>query len=238
MKEVTLEVYARKDSGKGVARKLRAAGKLPAIIYGHNEKPAPIELDHHKFFGTMRKAEGEKLLINLNVDGKDSDKKAIIKDMQRDPVSGKILHIDFQHISMDEKIKIEVPIKLEGLAEGVKNFGGIMSSNMRVIMVLCLPANIPDSVTLDVSELNIHDSIHVKDITIGNVEILDDPNDTVVSIIPPTVVKEDEPAEGEEGEEAPEDALETEEAAEPEVISEKKAEERQEGKESKKDKKG
>ncbi len=237
MKEVTLEVYARTDSGKGVARKLRAAGKLPAIIYGHNEKPEPIELDHHKFFATMRQAEGEKLLINLNVDGKDSDKKAIIKDMQRDPVSGKILHIDFQHISMEDKIKIEVPIKLEGLAEGVKNFGGIMSSNMRVIMVLCLPANIPDSVTLDVSELTIHDSIHVKDITIENVEILDDPDDTVVSIIPPTVVKEDEPAEGEEGEEAPEDALETEEAAEPEVISEKKAEERQEGKEGKKDRK-
>ncbi len=237
MKEVTLEVHARPNSGKGVARKLRAAGKLPAVIYGHNEEPTAIELEHHKFFATMRQAEGEKLLINLNVDGKDSDKKAIIKDIQRDPVSSKILHIDFQHISMDEKIKIEVPIKLEGVADGVKNFGGIMSSNIRKIMVFCLPADIPDSFVLDVNDMKIHDSIHVKDIVVGDFEILDDPNDTIVSIIPPTVVKEDEVVEGEEGEEAPEDALETEEAAEPEVISEKKAEERQESKEGKKGKK-
>jgi large subunit ribosomal protein L25 len=180
----------------------------------------------------MRQAEGEKLLINLNVDGKDSEKKALIKDIQRDPVSSKILHIDFQHISMDAKIKIEVPVKIEGVADGVKNMGGIMSWNIRKIMVQCLPADIPDKITLDVTEMKIHDSIHVNDITAGNYEIMDDPEETIVSIIPPTIIKEEAVAaeEGEEGEEAPEAAPETEEAAEPEVISEKKAEERQEGK--------
>jgi large subunit ribosomal protein L25 len=106
-----------------------------------------------------------------------------------------------------------------------------MSWNIRRIMVSCLPADIPDKVTLDVTEMKIHDSIHVKDITVGNFEILDDPEDPIVSVIPPTIVKEVEAVEeGEEGEEAPEAAPETEEAAEPEVISEKKAEERQEGK--------
>jgi len=231
MKEVTLKVHARTDTGKGVARKLRAAGKLPAVIYGHHEEPLPIELEQHRLSATIRQAGGEKLLINLSIDGKDSAKKALIKDIQRDPVSGKILHIDFLHISMDKKIKIEVPIKIEGTAEGVKNFGGIMSWNIRKIMVSCLPSNIPDKITLDVSEMKIHDSIHVKDITAENFEILDDPEETIISIIPPTIVKEIAVEEGEEGEEAPEAAPEVEEATEPEVISEKKAEERQEGKE-------
>jgi len=230
MKEVTLKVHARTDTGKGVARKLRASGKLPAVIYGHSEEPMPIELEQHNISATMRQAEGEKLLINLNVDGKDSGRKALIKDIQRDPVSGKILHIDFQHISMDEKIKIEVPIKLEGTADGVKNYGGIMSWNIRKVMVSCLPADIPDKITLDVTEMKIHDSIHVRDIAAGNYEILDDPEETIVSVIPPTIIKEAASEEGAEGEEAPEAAPEQEEAAEPEVISEKKAEERQEGK--------
>lgn len=234
MKEVTLQVHARADAGKGVARKLRANGKLPAVIYGHHEEPIPVELEQHRLSATMRQAGGEKLLINLNIDGKDSGKKALIKDIQRDPVSGKILHIDFQHISMDKKIKIEVPIKIEGTAEGVKNFGGIMSWNIRRIMVSCLPTDIPDKISFDVSEMKIHDSIHVKDITAENFEILDDPEETIVSIIPPTIIKEKVVAEGEEGEEAPETAPEQEEAAEPEVISEKKSDEGKEEKEEKK----
>jgi large subunit ribosomal protein L25 len=234
MKEVTLKVYARTDTGKGVARKLRSNGKLPAVIYGQDEEPVAVDLEHHKLAATMRKAEGEKLLINLNIDGKESEKKALIKEIQRDPVSGKMLHIDFQHISMDAKIKIEVPVKIEGVADGVKNQGGIMSWNIRKVMVQCLPADIPDKITLDVSHMTIHDSIHVKDLEAGNIEIMDDPEETIVSIVPPTIVKEpvaaEEGEEGEEGEEAPEAAPEQEEAAEPEVISEKKAEERQEGK--------
>lgn len=228
MKEVTLKVNARSDTGKGVARKLRADGRLPAVIYGHHEEPIPITLEHHRLAATMRQAEGEKLLINLNIDGADSGRKALIKEIQRDPVSGKILHIDFQHISMDEKIKIEVPIKIEGIAEGVKTFGGIMSWNIRRIMVSCLPSDIPDKISVDVSEMKIHDSYHVKEIQAQNFEILDDPEETIVTIVPPTIVKEPATAEGEEGEEeAPEAAPEVEEAAEPEVIAEKKAEERE-----------
>lgn len=231
MKEVTLKVHARTDIGKGVARKLRADGRLPAVIYGHHEEPLPISLEHHRLAATMRQAEGEKLLINLNIDGSDSGRKALIKEIQRDPVSGKILHVDFQHISMDEKIKIEVPIKIEGIAEGVKTFGGIMSWNIRRIMVSCLPSDIPDKIVVDVSEMKIHDSYHVKEIQAEKFEILDDPEETIVTIVPPTIVKEAVTAEGAEGAEAaPEAALEVEEAAEPEVISEKKAEEREQEK--------
>ncbi len=222
MKEITIDVHARKDIGKGVARKLRQSGKLPAVIYGHGEEPMAIELDHERFNATMRQAAGEKLLIDLNVDGKDSGKKALIKEIQRDPVSGKMLHVDFQHVSLTEKIKIEVPIQLEGIAEGVKTFGGVLSWTIRSIMVLCLPTDIPDKVTLDVTNLKIHDSIHVRDIVLDKVEILSDPAETLVSVIPPTIIKEAETAEGAVGE-----ALAGgETGAEPEVISEKKAEER------------
>lgn len=237
MKEITLKALARDKSGKGVARKLRAAGKIPAVVYGKDEKPVSIEMEYNNFHLAMKEAAGEKLLINLNIDGTDSKKKAIIKEIQRDPVDGQLLHIDFLHISMTEKIKVTVPIVLEGIAEGVKNFGGVVSSAIRSVEVSCLPKDIPDKITLDITELKIHDSIHVKDIQIENVEIMENEERTVVSVIPPTVIKEEEVAvEGEEGEVAEGEAApaEGEEGAEPEVISEKKAEERQSGKDEKK----
>lgn len=236
MKEITLNARARDKSGKGVARKLRAAGKIPAVVYGKDEKSVSLEMEYDNFHLAMKEAAGEKLLINLNIDGADSDKKAIIKEIQRDPVDGQLLHIDFLHISMTEKIKVTVPIVLEGIAEGVKNFGGVVSSAIRSIEVSCLPKDIPDKITLDITDLKIHDSIHVKDIQVENVEIMENEERTIVSIIPPTVVKEEVPAEGEEGEivEGEAVAVEGEEGAEPEVISEKKAEERQSGKDEKK----
>lgn len=230
MKEITLEARTRKDAGKGVARKLRAAGKIPAVVYGKAEEPVVIELEHEDFHNAMRGTSGENLLINLNIDGAAAKKKALIKDVQRDPVDGHLLHIDFMHISMTEKIKVDVPILLEGTPIGVKDFGGIISWVIRQVEISCLPTDIPDKITFDVSEMKIHDSIHIKDLQIENVEILENPERTVASIVPPTVIKEEvvvaEGEEGElaEGEEAP--AVEGEEG-EPEVISEKKAEDRQ-----------
>jgi large subunit ribosomal protein L25 len=228
MKEVTLEAVTRTESGKGVARKMRARGKIPAVVYGKDEKPVALEMDYDRFHTAMKNASGENLLINLSIDGADSGKKALIKEIQRDPVDGHLLHIDFMHISMTEKIRVTVPVVLEGTPDGVKNFGGIMSWVIRHLDVFCLPKDIPDKITIDVSELKIHDSIHVNDIEAGDIEILENPERTVVSIVPPTVVKEEVPAEGEEGEEGEEAAEgEPEEEGEPEVISEKKAEERQ-----------
>jgi large subunit ribosomal protein L25 len=229
MKEITLEARTRKDAGKGVARKLRAASKIPAVVYGKGEKPVVIELEHEDFHNAMRGISGENLLINLNIDGAAAKKKALIKDLQRDPVDGHLLHIDFMHISMTEKIKVDVPIVLEGTPIGVKDFGGIISWVIRQVEISCLPTDIPDKITFDVSEMKIHDSIHIKDLQIDNVEILENPERTVASIVPPTVIKEEvvvaegEEAEVAEGEEAPA----VEEEGEPEVISEKKAEERQ-----------
>ena len=227
MKEVTIEAKSRSNAGKGVARKLRGAGQIPAVVYGKGEQPVAIVLDHAHFHNVMRKAGGENLLINLKVDGIDSTQKALIRDVQRDPVDGSLLHIDFQHISLTEKIRVSVPIVLEGVPDGVKNFGGIVNFMVRDVEVSCLPTEIPEKIVLDISALSIHDSLHVKNIKLENVDILASPEETIVSVVPPTIIKEAAPvAEGEaaaaaalpvEGEEAP---------AEPEVISEKKAEER------------
>jgi len=229
MREITLEARTRKDAGKGVARKLRAAGKIPAVVYGKGEEPVVIELEYEDFHNAMRGISGENLLINLSVDGTTTGKKALIRDVQRDPVDGSLLHIDFMHISMTEKIRVEVPIVLEGTPVGVKDFGGIISWVIRHVEISCLPTDIPEKITFDVSEMKIHDSIHIKDFQLENVEILENPEQTVASIVPPTVIKEEVvAAEGEEAEVAEgEAAPAAEEEGEPEVIAEKKAEDRQ-----------
>ncbi len=241
MKEVTIEVKSRPNSGKGVARKMRAAGKIPGVIYGRGEAPQAIELDHGHFHNVMRKATSENLLVNLLVDGVQSDKKALIRDVQRDPVDGKLIHIDFQHISLTEKIRVHVPIVIEGVPDGVKNFGGIVNWMVRDVEVSCLPTDIPDRFVLDIAPLGIHESLHVRDIKAENIEILESPEETIVSVVPPTIIKEatPTPAEGEAAAAVAGEAVATEEGpAEPEVISEKKAEERKAEREKEKGEKG
>jgi large subunit ribosomal protein L25 len=228
MKEVTIEAKSRPGSGKGVARKMRANGKIPGVVYGKGEAPLAIEIDHNHFHTVMRTVTSENLLVDLAIDGAQSNKKAIIRDMQRDPVSGKLLHIDFQHISLTEKIRVQVPVVLEGVPDGVKNFGGIVNWMVRDLEVSCLPTDIPDKFVLDITPLKIHESLHVKNIVAENVEILESPEETIVSVVPPTIIKEAAPvaAEGEAAAAVAAAAPAEEGEAEPEVISEKKAEER------------
>ena len=239
MKEVTIEVISRRDSGKGVARKMRAAGKIPGVVYGKGEDSLAIEMDHAHFHAVMRKNAGENPLINLIIDGKGSDKMALIRDMQRDPIDGKLIHIDFQHISLTEKIRVRVPLQLEGVPDGVKNFGGIVNWMVRDVEVSCLPRDIPEKFVVDITNLKIHESLHVKNLVLENGEILASPEETIVSVVPPTIIKEATPAPGAEGEAAAAAAApaEGEEGAgEPEVISEKKTEERKAEREKGKEK--
>lgn len=235
MKEVIIEVTSRTDAGKGVARKLRAAGKIPGVVYGKKEEPVAIVMDYASFHNAMRKAPGDNPIIDLKIDGKESDKKALIRDMQRDPLDGKLLHIDFQHISLTEKIRVRVPVQLEGVPDGVKNFGGIVNWAVRDLEVSCLPTNIPEKFVLDIAPLKIHESLHVRDIKVEDVEILESLDETIVTVVPPTIIKEATPAEGEAAAVAAA-PTEGEGAAEPEVISEKKAEERKAEREKEKGK--
>lgn len=228
MKEITIEVSKREHTGKGVARKLRAARTIPAVLYGRGEEPQALEIAYDHFHTIYHGLRGENALINLRINGQLSDKKAVIRDIQHDPVYGNILHIDFQHISMDQKLRLSVPIRLHGAAKGVKEFGGILQWSVRELEVSCLPRDIPNQIDVSIDDLDIGDSIHVKDVTVPNVEFLGDEEETIVSVIPPTIIKAEEAVVA-EAEVAPA----AEEQAEPEVISEKKAEERQASKEKK-----
>lgn len=239
MKEIVIEAASRTNSGKGVARKLRAAQKIPAVVYGQAESPQSLEIDYMHFHKLHHALHGENALINLKIDGKVADKKTLIRDIQYDPILGDILHIDFQRISMDEKIRVSINVRVHGVPKGVKTSGGIMQWSLRNLEVMCLPADIPESIDINVEELDIHDGIKVRDLSYPNLDFANDPEETIVNVIPPALVKEETPAATAEGEAAAEATeAKPEEAAEPEVISEKKTEERRAEKEkSKKDEK-
>ena len=211
---------AKRDRlGKGGARKSRAAGQIPAVLYGHGETPIPVAVGSRDFEIALHKHEGGNPIVNLALGG--SEYTALIRAVQYDPVSHAILHLDFQHISLTETVEVKVALHFEGLATGVKDGGGILEHIVREVEVRCLPTAIPPSISVDVSRLNIGDSIHVSDLKVPNVVILSDPTATVATVVPPTVMEE-KPAE---------EAAVAEAAAEPEVIAKGKKEEEGEGKE-------
>jgi large subunit ribosomal protein L25 len=218
MQEITINANKRETAGKGVARKLRASGRIPGVYYGKGKETIPIDIESKSFEYLMHKTRSSNLIVNLNVDGNST--KALVRDIQHDPIGNSILHVDFYSIALDQEIQLMVPINFIGVSNGVRNEGGIQQSIMRELEISCLPDKIPASVDVDVSEMSIGDSIHVRDIVLEGVEIVSDLKRTVVTIIPPTVSKA--AVEEVEGEEA---AEEEGEGAEPEVITEKKEEE-------------
>ncbi len=222
MESMKLTSEYRASSGKGVARKLRASGRVPAVLYGHDEEPVKISLSDHDFRRIIR-TRGETAIIDLTIVG-DAPREcdAIIKEIQQHPASGKILHIDFQHIHRGEKIKIDVPVELIGDPVGVKEMGGVLEHGPRELVIRCLPADIPDRIQVDVKGLKIHEGVHVKDIvpSYPNYEFLDDPGTTLAIVVPSRVEAEPVPAAAE--------------AVEPEVIGKGKEEGKQEEKEGEK----
>lgn len=210
MREIALKIERRTEMGKGFARRARMAGQIPGVVYGPEIDPIPVAVEERQFRSAMKDATSGSIL-NLTLDGKKT--KAVLREMQRDPVSNRVLHIDFHAISMNRPIHISIPIHFTGTPVGVKVDGGIMQTTMRELEISCLPANIPDDLEIDVNELSIGGSIHVRDINIDNVDILSEEQRTIVVISAPTVIKVDEPTEEElaEGEEA-EAAAEGEEA--------------------------
>lgn len=230
MKEVPLSAEAREGVGKGPARQDRFAGNIPAVLYGPETTPKPISVNARAFRQAVKAADGTSAIFKLEVGGKSN--MTIIRELQRDPVTSSIMHIDFHAISMTKPLNLSIPIHLVGIPSGVKNEGGIMQTTMREIEISCLPKNIPEHFEIDVTELNIGDSIHVEDISIQNADILTESRRTIVVISAPTVVKVAEP-EVEEGEEGAEAA-----AAEGEGEGEAKAEgegDKEEKKSEKKD---
>ena len=207
---VPLEGRVRPGTGKGPARSARRAGEIPGVIYGAGEKPTALAVPKKTFELAVKNA-GSNVIVALKLDGA-AEQTAIIREVQRDPISHDIIHLDFHHLSLTEKVTVEVTVHLVGTPDGVKNGGGILEHITRTVEIECLPTQIPGHLEADVTALGIGDSIHVRDLVIANAEILSDPDTTIATVVPPTVMTEPT-AEAAAG------------AAEPEVIAKGKVEE-------------
>ena len=211
-KQVKLAVERRDAIGRAAVRKLKARGVVPAVVYGGKEKPEPLQVLRRDVSVMLSHASGENILVELEIAGEKTTRSAMVQEVQHSPVGGDVLHIDFHAVSMDEKIEADVPLEPTGTANGVKNFGGLLEQSLRALTVSSLPRDLPDKISVDVSNLNIGDSIHVRDIKLPNeVAAKVQPELTVFSVLAPIV--EEEPV-----------APEAETAAGPEVIKEKKEE--------------
>ena len=212
-KQVKLKAERRTATGRSAARKLKARGVVPAIIYGARDKPQPLQLSARDIDAMLSHASGENILVELEIDGEKSNRLALVKEIQHSPVGSDVLHIDFHAVSMDETIQADVPLEALGIANGVKNFGGLLEQSLRSLAIECLPRDLPDRITVDVSQLNIGDSIHVRQIQLPSgvtSKVL--PDLTAFSVLAPAVEEEPVVAEAEAA------------AAGPEVIKEKKEE--------------
>ncbi len=210
-KQVKLSAERREGTGRSAVRKLKARGLVPAVIYGGKEKPEPLQVTRRDMTALLSHASGENILVELEIEGDGKNRLALVQEVQHSPVGGDILHIDFHSVTMDEVIEAEVPVESIGTAEGVKTYGGLLEQNLRSLEIECLPGDLPDKITVDVSALNIGDSIHVHDLPLpSGVKTRVHPDLTVISVLAPTV--EEEPVAAEAA------------AAGPEVITEKKAE--------------
>lgn len=226
MAVIPLSGIRRETLGKGGARKARAAGSIPGVLYGHGEEPIPVAVGARDFDLALRTHKGGNPIVNLAVSG--AEYTALIRAVQYDPVTHGVLHLDFQHISLTETIEVRVNVHLEGVPVGVKDGGGILEHILRDLEVRCLPTAIPAFIDVDVAALNIGDSIHVRDLSVTGITILTDRDTTIATVVPPTVMEE-KPSE---------EAVVA--VAEPEVITKGKKEEELaaegEGKEKEKEK--
>lgn len=209
MAEVSLKAIKREGSGKGVARRARAAGRVPAIVYGKGMDPVAIEVDRREFVTALLTDAGLNVLLNIEIDG--SKTTAITRELQRDPVRGTLLHADFVKIDLTQEIEVEVPVHLVGESPGAKE-GGVLEHPLFTIHVRCLPTNVPESIDADISGLNIGDALRVSELAPGrDFEILNDPDTVVASVAAPIT---EEQLEAMVAEAAPEAEAAAEEAAE------------------------
>lgn len=199
----TLNAQLRKESGKGVARKLRAQGLIPGVFYLRNKENIPIKLDSHELQLLLKKKSS---ILNLKLDD-GSQHECVVRELQQDPISGLNLHVDLMGIIRGQKVTVQVPVELVGSAYGVRVQGGVLQHARHELNVECLPKHIPEKITCDIEELAIGSSIQVRDLEVENVRILDEPDKTVVSVLAPRIekevveeVEEEEEVEGEEAE--------------------------------------
>src|SRR5438270_10117606 len=207
-KQVKLMAERRTAIGRSAVRKLKAAGSVPAVMYGSKDKPEALQVSRRDINSLLSHAAGENILVELEIAGK--SRLALVQEVQHAPVGGAVLHVDFHAVSQDEVIQADVPLEPVGIPNGVKNMGGLLEQNLRSLAIECLPRDLPDLIRVDVSALDIGDSIHVREIQLpSGVSTRVHLDLTAFSVLAPTV--EEEPV-----------AAVVEAAAGPEVIREEK----------------
>lgn len=215
MELIKLEATARKTSGKGAARKLRANNAIPAIVYGEKIDPEMLALETNEFDRIIREHGSTGLFFDLKIEGDVSkDRVVMLKDLQMDTFGLNYLHVDLHQIDLDTKVTVSVPVETIGESKGVKE-GGLLQIIRRELEVVCKPADTPNSIEIDITELEIGSAVHVEDIDLGDaVEIPHEVDFTVITVVPPTTAEvdeaeEDELEEGVVGEAASTDEAET-----------------------------
>jgi large subunit ribosomal protein L25 len=184
MATASLSASARTTAGKGAARSLRRDGRLPAIIYGHAREPMSLSVPEREFVRLLERVAAENTVIELSIDGTMS--RTLIREIQRHPVRRNVLHVDFQELVAGERVVVRIPIVLQGIPDGVRHSGGILSQITQELECRVDPLNMPPNIVVDVTALTIGHSIHVSEITIPEgVEVLDDPESTVAIVAAP-----------------------------------------------------
>ena len=177
---------------KNHARRVRVEGKIPAVVYGAGQDAVAVAVDPRVVTKILHSESGHNTIFDLNVEGA-ALAKAMIVDWQHEPIKGKLLHIDFKRIAMDKAMRVSVPVQLNGIPAGVKNSGGILDQIMREVEIECLPADIPDHLDVDVSNLELYGAIHISDLPhSGSIKFLGDEHALVAHV---TIVKEEAAAE-------------------------------------------
>ncbi len=185
MKSVSLTAFPRTQLRRGEVKKLRTTGRVPAVVYGGKSTPQNLEIDFEEFDDLIHHSASENVLVDLAV-GTGAKRLALIQEVQHHPLSGKVLHVDLHEVAADEKVTIMVPVESTGESTGVKNGGGVLEHVLFKIKVRALPKDLPEVITIDVSALEIGQSIHLGDIKAPEgVEILGDKHISVIAVAAP-----------------------------------------------------
>ena len=184
-KQATIEAASRDSTGKGVARSLRRAGRIPAVIYGRGRDPEALSVDTTSLTRLLTQVSAATTLVDVAVDGR-ATVKALIREIQRNPIRpSDIIHLDLYEVHANEKITVEAPVKLVGIPDGVRNFGGVLDHVTHSLSIRVLAGDIPDHIDVDVTALNIGQSIHVRDLSFDKFEVLSDGGTTVCTVVAP-----------------------------------------------------
>ena len=217
MDNVSIVVHKRDVTGTRATKRLRKSGLIPGVIYGHGKEAVLIAVEPHVLRAALGTSAGMHAVLDVTLEGQKRGHKAIVKDLELDPVKSVVTHFDLQEIRLDETIETTVTVHFEGEAKGVKA-GGMLDESTREVTVKGLVTAIPEHLAMDISELDMNETLKVSDLVVPEgIEIVNDPDEVLCSVLPPRKVEAEEGVEGEE-------AAEVGGAAEPQIVGKKEEE--------------